>query len=275
MRRRHESNRIFTLNNPLSPRICPELAVEIGLNESVLLLQYEFWLATEGEERDGYIWIRRTVREIRKDFCFWSTGTIGNIIQSLVKSGYMVEGKYDDAPGKNGRWLRFDFDRLSTLKSIHIICPDSEQPLSKNTPISVQDLNTRPYIDKNKNNGVVSLTHERPPKTQSETHVRLMVFLTVENGGSLPYRPKEARALTWLIENHTEQDILDCFNYLKSEEWRTTAVTWQTVQKEIGQWLERRKHADEPKKRTPTIRERLGIIIPDPSADFLAEQRGG
>lgn len=159
MKRNHKQNRIFTLNNPLSPRICPDLATEIGLNESILFLQFEYWIATEGEERDGHVWIRKTVREVRKDFCFWSIGTVGNIIQELVTKGYMVKGKYDDAPGKNGRWLRFDFDRLSALKSIRVICPESEQPLSrKSTDLS----NSRTTVLIEEEKKIIKRSHRDP-----------------------------------------------------------------------------------------------------------------
>lgn len=126
-KRTFKQNRIFTQNNPLSPRICPELAAEIGLDKSILLLQYEFWIATEGEEREGQLWIRKTVREIKKVFLFWSTSTINRIINKLINDGYMVADALDNGDQKNGRWLRFGFDGLGTLSSIKIICAETGQ----------------------------------------------------------------------------------------------------------------------------------------------------
>ena len=53
MKTKHE--RIFTLNDPHALRICGSLAQEIGLNESIVLLQLEFLISLPPEkERDGY-----------------------------------------------------------------------------------------------------------------------------------------------------------------------------------------------------------------------------
>jgi hypothetical protein len=138
LRRKYQQHRIFTPNNPLSPRICPELAKEIGLNESILLLQYEFWMVTEGEERSGFFWLRKTVREVREVFKFWGVATIDRIIQKLLSKGYMIAGDFDEGPGKGGRWMRFDFERLSTLKSIKVDCSDMEQRMFRSEAKSDQ-----------------------------------------------------------------------------------------------------------------------------------------
>lgn len=129
LKRSFNQNRLFTPNNPASPRICPELAKEIGLNESILLLQYEFWIATEGDERDGHLWVRKPVREIKAVFSFWGTSTINRIIQHLIEQGLCVAGEFDEDGDKNGRWIRFDFDTLLSLKSIKIICAETGQTL--------------------------------------------------------------------------------------------------------------------------------------------------
>jgi hypothetical protein len=150
MKRKYKQNRIFTPNNPLSPRICPELATEIGLNESILLLQYEFWMATEGEERGEFLWLRKTVREVREVFKFWGVATIDRIIQKLLAKGYMVAGDFDEGPGKGSRWMRFDFERLSSLKSIKVDCSISEQRMSQKQARSDQIGTTVLITEKNK-----------------------------------------------------------------------------------------------------------------------------
>lgn len=120
-KRKYQQNRIFTLNNPFAPRLCPELAIEIGVNESILLLQYEFWLATEGEElEDGQLWVRKTVQDVRQIFGFWSTGTVVAIHKTLLTNGYLIAGNFDSGKGRSGRWFRFDFEALQKLRSIHV-----------------------------------------------------------------------------------------------------------------------------------------------------------
>lgn len=119
--RNYKSNRIFVLNDPQAPRVCPALAAEIGLNESILFLQWEFWLVTEGVDRDGYRWLRRTVREVVDFFPFWSRATAQRVIESLLEKKLFVAGDFDEGPGRPGRWMRFDFDQVALLNSVRLL----------------------------------------------------------------------------------------------------------------------------------------------------------
>jgi hypothetical protein len=162
---------IFIRNNPAAPQLCPELAKEIGLNESILLLQLEYWLTRHGEVRDdGHMWIRKPVREIQETFSFWSIGTINTIIDSLVRKEYVMGAGLDKARGRSGRWLRLCLEKLSSLKSIRV-CSESEQSMFRNTPDHVQDLNNRPYIVlKNKDIPAVADTppgYKQPRRTKT------------------------------------------------------------------------------------------------------------
>ena len=113
--------RFFLPNNPLAPRIAPEVAKEIGLNESLVLLQLEYWITTDGEYReDGFWWLRKTVREIQQTFVFWGTGTVSRTLTSLATSGYIVYGDFDDGPGKGATWIRFNMERIATIKTIRL-----------------------------------------------------------------------------------------------------------------------------------------------------------
>lgn len=246
-KRTFKQNRIFTQNNPLSPRICPELASEIGLDKSILLLQYEFWIATEGEERDGHLWIRKTVREIKHVFSFWSTSTINRIINKLTDDGYMVADSLDEGDKKNGRWIRFGFERLGTLKSIKIISAETGECLSHfgtnvcaslNNDLSQDGTNTTqdgtnngssPYIDK-----------ERDQESkETAPHSRLMDHLATKVG-HIANGAAQGKAIKWLLERYDPDECVRCFEFLCGEKWRTSTVTWVTVQSQIGGWLVRR-----------------------------------
>lgn len=267
MKKKYQHNRIFTLNNPLSPRICPELATEIGLNESILLLQYEFWLATESEERDGYTWIRRTVREVRQDFCFWSTGTVNNIIQSLVKTGYLIEGKYDVGPGKNGRWLRFDFERLATLKSIQVICSDSEQPLSKksaylsNSRTTVFNINKEEEIS-TRARGKGYKTEPKPIEEKTlyppaDFQITELLYLWLAEM-CLPFSDDELRTATqaWHESRGAEPYTKGRTLVMWENDWKKfIRAYWEIRQRKNGNGY----HDAKPVQRVQTIRERMGL----------------
>ncbi len=116
----YQENRIFTLNEPNAPRLNPALAVEIGLNESLLLLQIEFFIAVSGIERDGQKWIYNSTRDIQtKWFPFWSPNTINRGIKSLESSGYIISTtQYNKVKYDKTRWFALNFNGLSNLKSI-------------------------------------------------------------------------------------------------------------------------------------------------------------
>lgn len=145
--KKHKQPRFFLPNNPLAPQLCPELAKEIGLNESILLLQWEFWMRLDAVERDGHFWLRRPVREIQQTFVFWGVGTVHRTIKSLVSKGYMAVGDYPQPTGNPTPWLRFNFDRLTLLKSIKVVFQDgTERVPDCSNP--VPSGNTAPYREK-------------------------------------------------------------------------------------------------------------------------------
>lgn len=83
-----QQNRIFTLNEPNAPRLNPALACEIGLNESLVLLQLEFWIAISNNKRDGMLWTYQSTRDIKaKTFPFWSLDTINRATPRSSKDG--------------------------------------------------------------------------------------------------------------------------------------------------------------------------------------------
>jgi hypothetical protein len=137
--------RFFIPNNPLAPRISPEVAKEIGLNESLILLQLEYWMSTEGEERDGYLWTRKTVREIQDTFVFWGVATVSRTLGSLSRAGYIVLGDFDEGPGKGGSWIRFNLEKIAALESVRLF-QDGTTVVPNNRDF-VPDRNNRPYIE--------------------------------------------------------------------------------------------------------------------------------
>src|SRR5262245_43643977 len=108
--RRFKDKRLFVLNDPRAPRLCPALAMEIGLNESILFLQMEFWTAVGGEERAGKTWIRKSVREIHSEFPFWSPATVERIIQCLVRRGLIIAENFNENPRDKSRWLALNLE---------------------------------------------------------------------------------------------------------------------------------------------------------------------
>lgn len=71
--------------------INPELAVRIGLNESIILQQVNYWLVDreQGVDHDGRRWVFNSYEAWVKQFPFWSVDTVKRAFTSLVKQGVM------------------------------------------------------------------------------------------------------------------------------------------------------------------------------------------
>lgn len=134
---------IYTGANPTVERIIPELAVEIGLNESIMLMQISFWISQSKNVQDGVYWTYHSVREMHKKyFPYWSVTTIWRTINNLKDSGFiLVTDEFNKRKKDRTQWFALEPDKLSTLKSV-LIAPaleistgklfQNETPLSQN-----------------------------------------------------------------------------------------------------------------------------------------------
>ncbi|MBK7201886.1 MAG: hypothetical protein IPH87_15215, partial [Anaerolineae bacterium] len=63
---------LLILNDPHPMRICPELALEIGLNESIVLLQLDYLLRIAPDDErhwhDGQKWTHQSLTDLQAHF---------------------------------------------------------------------------------------------------------------------------------------------------------------------------------------------------------------
>jgi len=80
--------------SPLTVNV--ELAKLIGLNESIVLQQIQYWLKINEKAgrnfRDGYYWTYNTFEEWQEQFPFWSLSTIKRIFAKLEKKNISSSG---------------------------------------------------------------------------------------------------------------------------------------------------------------------------------------
>jgi hypothetical protein len=135
--------RLFLLNEPETLRISPALAEEIGLNESILFLQLEFWIATQGKEHDGRRWFYASVRHLAARLRFWSFATINRTIKALIDRGLVVEGNYNAHGYDRTRWLAIDLQGAAQLRSVAVkgvdtpLCQNDTPPLTEPAPLQI------------------------------------------------------------------------------------------------------------------------------------------
>jgi len=124
---------VLTAADPTVERIFPKLAKEIGLNESILLMQIAYWISVSKNVREGVYWTYSSVRTLHRDyFPYWSTATIWRTINNLKEAGYILVGEFNERKGDNTQWFALEPDKLSTLTSIVIMAENP--PVQGDTP---------------------------------------------------------------------------------------------------------------------------------------------
>ena len=123
--RKLKRDRIFVLNDPHALRVSGELAKEIGLNESIVLLQIEFLISISDNERDGKFWTYQSVRDLKLNyFPWWSIATINRTIQNLVKAKLLTVDNFNDHKYDKTRWMCLG-EGVNGLKSITLYQNDT------------------------------------------------------------------------------------------------------------------------------------------------------
>jgi DNA-binding MarR family transcriptional regulator len=121
--------RIYTSNDPTILRIHPTLANQIGLNESIMLLQLEFLISiSKSEKREGRDWTFQSVRDLQeKYFPFWSYTTVNRVIKSLEEKGFITIDNFNKHKYDKTRWITINYENLDALDSIIV----KDDPVSK------------------------------------------------------------------------------------------------------------------------------------------------
>src|SRR5690606_17855003 len=71
-------------------QVIPSFAIQVGLNEAILLQQLHFRSLISTHVRDGYKWVYKTYEEWKnEEFPFWSVDTIKRAIRRLEDKGYI------------------------------------------------------------------------------------------------------------------------------------------------------------------------------------------
>lgn len=115
---------LLTAADPTVTRIIPELAVEIGLNESIMLLQMAFWLKLSKHEHDGEIWTYQSLRDMRREaFPYWSVATIMRTVDALVDELHLLKSRDDlnKRKGDKTRWYTYNAEGITRLQSVRLV----------------------------------------------------------------------------------------------------------------------------------------------------------
>lgn len=115
--------RLLVLNDPHALRINKELAVEIGLNESIVLLQLDFLISNStSSEYEGKHWTYQTAAGLHRDhFPFLSPSTIARAIKSLADRECIHIGNFNQHKYDRTQWFALNETGIRRLKSVSLL----------------------------------------------------------------------------------------------------------------------------------------------------------
>lgn len=96
-----------------------ELASEIGLNESIVAQQLNYWINTKSAKLiNGKKWIYNTYQNWQRDsFPFWSEATIRRSFTKLEEMGIVETGNFNKAGFDKTKWYTVNTEKLDKLMS--------------------------------------------------------------------------------------------------------------------------------------------------------------
>ena len=173
-------NRLIFNENPLV--ILPEFARKIGLNESIIVQQINYWL-TENEKakrnfKDGYYWTYNSYKEWQQNFPFWSESTIKRTITRLENCGLLITGNYNKLKIDRTKWYRLNDELLSKVEEsplgqidLTIISKWYEEQIKLTSPLPEinSEINDRDYPKKSPINIGVPVTTFKDEKDFIDT----------------------------------------------------------------------------------------------------------
>jgi len=124
-----------------------ELAKEIGLEESILMKHFIFWIsknkANNKHNHDGRYWTYNSVSAFDDLFPYFTKKQIIRIIKSLVDQNLITEGNYNSAKYDRTKWYGI-VDEPSFVDLGKWNCPKGKMELSKKANAIVQTVKPIP-----------------------------------------------------------------------------------------------------------------------------------
>lgn len=195
-------------------QVLPKLAIEIGLNEAIILQQIHYWLNQSNHNHDGKKWIYNTYDDWNKQFPFWSVMTIRRTITSLEKQNLILIANYNKAGFDKTRWYSINYP---VVESVNRRCVQNEQTIcSKRTDGSVQNeqTNTRDYTENTTEN--ISMSD----KSDAAPYKTIIEYLNNKVNKRFSYKSKSNRKLikARFNEGYTLDDFIRVID-IKTDEW--------------------------------------------------------
>ena len=114
-------HKLLVFNDPYAMRINRELAAEIGLHESIVLLQLEYLISRRGKVHQHRCWLRIKQQYLRADFPWWGQATVCRILQHLRDQKLIEVANHNACSRDRTQWYALCEEGIKQLKSIQLI----------------------------------------------------------------------------------------------------------------------------------------------------------
>lgn len=98
----------------------PKLASVVGLNESIIIMQINYWMKKSKYKKEGKKWCRFSFEKWEKQFPFWHPVTIRKIFNRVEKSGYIISKCFNHCRFDRTKWYTTNNKKINeSLKVFH------------------------------------------------------------------------------------------------------------------------------------------------------------
>lgn len=137
--------------------IQPSLALMLGLNESIILQQVDYWLEKSLHIIEERSWIYNSYEDWQIQFPFMSVSTIKRAILRLEEKGILISANFNRKAGDKTKWYSINYELLNNLKGVTSPSAQNDQSLGSNWP-----------------KGQVKMTQPLPEITTENNHISKM-----------------------------------------------------------------------------------------------------
>lgn len=127
-------------------RVIPEFAVEVGLNNSIVLSQFDYWIKhNEGKEQyyfDGHYWTYGSYLFWHEQFPFWSIRTIARIFRQLESDELILIGNYNKNNYDKTKWYTIQYENKSIAQFLSASAVKDPAPYGQIVAMDLDDLST-------------------------------------------------------------------------------------------------------------------------------------
>ena len=97
-----------------------EVALAIGINESIVVQQIQYWLSRNEKAninyKEGRYWTFNSIKEWHeKVFYFWSESKVRRIFVSLEKMGILITNNFNKMGYDRTKWYSIDYEKLNDI----------------------------------------------------------------------------------------------------------------------------------------------------------------